>query len=127
MHVLHGGHTHTTHTHSTLHTRAQRSTAHSACWMAPRPPSDSGRFLAYCRLVSCCCVWQCVKRADKYGLSDAVSVQMDQQRFVFSVETNGSLAPEQIVMMALEELQRKLQGIATEINTTVKKDEKGLY
>ena len=72
-------------------------------------------------------VVQCVKRADKYGLSDAVSVQMDQQRFVFSVETNGSLAPEQIVMMAIEELQRKLQGIATEINTTVKKDEKGLY
>ena len=74
-----------------------------------------------------CSPAQCVKRADKYGLSDAVSVAMDQQRFVFSVETNGSLAPEQIVLMAVEELQRKLQGIATEINTTVKKDEKGLY
>ena len=75
----------------------------------------------------CMFCMECVKRADKYGLSDCVSVQMDQSRFVFSVESNGSLAPEQIVLMAMEELQKKLHLLATEINTTVSKKEEKLY
>ena len=73
----------------------------------------------------CMFCMECVKRADKYGLSDCVSVQMEQNRFIFSVESNGSLAPEQIVLMAIDELQKKLNLLQTEINTTVtKKDEK---
>ena len=126
-----------THTHNNTHTRATRHgtarTAHATRY-APltslcvrRVPLLGAVMCNGCRCCRCVCVAQCVKRADKYGLSDAVSVQMDQQRFVFSVETNGSLAPEQIVLMAIDELQRKLQGIATEINSTVKKEEKGLY
>ena len=67
----------------------------------------------------CMFCMECVKRADKYGLSDCVSVQMDQSRFIFSVESNGSLAPEQIVLMAIEELQKKLSLLHTEINTTI--------
>ena len=75
----------------------------------------------------CMYCMECVKRADKYGLSDCVSVQMEQNRFIFSVESNGSLAPEQIVLMAIEELQKKLQLLQTEINTTVMKKDEKLY
>ena len=117
---------HTT-THNTAHTAHDTCCAPLTAFSVCRVPLLGVLLRATCYSSRCGCGAQCVKRADKYGLSDAVSVQMDQQRFVFSVETNGSLAPEQIVLMAIDELQRKLQGIATEINSTVKKDEKGLY
>ena len=75
----------------------------------------------------CMYCMECVKRADKWGVGDAVSVQMEQTRFIFSVESNGSLAPEQIVLMAIEELSKKLSTLNTEINTTVTKKEEKLY
>ena len=71
----------------------------------------------------CMYCMDCVRRAEKLGLHDAVSVQADQARFIFSVETNGSLAPEQIVLCAIEELQSKLTQLSTEISTSVRQQQ----
>lgn len=75
----------------------------------------------------CMYCMECVKRAEKYGIGEAVRVEMSQDRFIFNVESNGSLPPEQIVNTAFTILQQKLNYIQTEITTSNRKEEKNYF
>jgi len=67
---------------------------------------------------------ECVKKAESSGFRkpEMVEIIAKQDRFHFSVETNGSLPPEAVVITALEVLQKKLADLQTEINTTIKRE-----
>uniref|UniRef100_A0A6A7GA99 DNA-directed RNA polymerase II subunit RPB3 n=1 Tax=Hirondellea gigas TaxID=1518452 RepID=A0A6A7GA99_9CRUS len=54
---------------------------------------------------------ECVRKAEEFGRPDLVTVRQKPDRFIFTVETTGSLRPEQVVVMALKVLCGKLSGL----------------
>ena len=70
------------------------------------------------------CVYceECVKKADEFGMPNLVSIAPKPGRFIFSVEGNGALNVDQIVMTALDVLSKKLTMIEDEIHMEVLKD-----
>jgi DNA-directed RNA polymerase II subunit RPB3 len=66
---------------------------------------------------------ECVYKADKFKVPELITIAPKPERYVFSVETNGSLAPEAVVQTAFEVLYNKLNTIQTEINSSIKKEE----
>ena len=50
---------------------------------------------------------------------DLITIHQRQDQFIFTVETTGCHKPEQIVLMALDVLQQKLQMIKNEVLSTV--------
>jgi len=55
---------------------------------------------------------ECVRFAQAEGLERAVKVGERDEKFIFTVESTGVLAPEDIVSRALTILKEKLQGLA---------------
>lgn len=51
---------------------------------------------------------ECVKTCDSIGDKNIVTINADQKEFAFTVETSGSLKPEEIVLQALKVLEQKL-------------------
>eukprot|EP01094_Clydonella_sp_ATCC50884_P024482 TRINITY_DN6141_c0_g1_i4.p1 TRINITY_DN6141_c0_g1~~TRINITY_DN6141_c0_g1_i4.p1 ORF type:complete len:222 (-),score=52.43 TRINITY_DN6141_c0_g1_i4:339-1004(-) len=54
---------------------------------------------------------ECVIKGDALGKPGLVSVKEYQDRHIFTVETNGQLKPEEVVLSALEVLMSKLKVI----------------
>jgi len=63
---------------------------------------------------------ECKKKAISFGprFSDVVSIAQKQDRFHFTVETTGSLKPEEIVLNALGAIKDKLTNIQTHLHET---------
>lgn len=66
--------------------------------------------------MKCMYCMECVNKADKMKVNELVSVNNKPNNFIFTVETNGSLPPESIVLTALEVLNNKLINLQTEIS-----------
>ena len=58
---------------------------------------------------------ECVKTADEFDAPGLVSVTPSPDRFIFTVETTGSLRPEKVVSMAFRVMQDKLAMISTHV------------
>jgi len=54
---------------------------------------------------------ECKQKAIKLEVPDLVSVNLREDRFIFTVETTGSLRPERVVLSAIQVLKDKLQNI----------------
>jgi len=60
---------------------------------------------------------ECKKKSEEMGKPDLVIVKpLEPERFIFTVETNGALQPEQVVLYALEVLKSKLQNLQQHLN-----------
>jgi len=62
---------------------------------------------------------ECVKKADEFGKGDLVSAKHNMNKFLFTVETTGSLRPEEVVMNALMEIKKKLQAVDAEMGRSI--------
>jgi len=62
---------------------------------------------------------ECVVRAESFGVPDLVSIGQVPERFIFSVESVGSLPPQDIVFSALNSIKDKLATIQTELNHSI--------
>jgi DNA-directed RNA polymerase II subunit RPB3 len=51
---------------------------------------------------------ECIKKADMFGKRDLVSIQPKPERFLFTIESTGSLRPEEILLSAIMVLKEKL-------------------
>jgi len=60
---------------------------------------------------------ECTKRAQQFGIPDLVSVKPKLDRFLFSVESTGALAPADIVLAAIRELREKLTKVQRHLGT----------
>jgi DNA-directed RNA polymerase II subunit RPB3 len=58
---------------------------------------------------------ECVRRAEDLKRPNLVSIKMKEGRFLFSVETNGSLTPDQVLMHAIRILHRKISVVEEEL------------
>ncbi|EFA85790.1 RNA polymerase II core subunit [Heterostelium album PN500] len=67
----------------------------------------------------CMFCMECKKKADSLGKPDLVSIEQKTDKFIFNVETNGSLKPEEVVLSAIQIIKRKLTDIQTQLQDTV--------
>lgn len=58
---------------------------------------------------------ECVIKGEQLGKPDIVTVKQITDRHLFTVEANGQLKPEEIVLSAMEVLQRKLKTVLDEV------------
>jgi len=67
----------------------------------------------------CTYCMECVAKAETFenikGRPPLVTINAKQDRFIFTVETTGALAPEEVVQSALTVLKNKLSDIATNL------------
>lgn len=54
---------------------------------------------------------ECVKTSKDFGIPDLIKIGFTKNKFIFTVETNGSLKPDEIVDSALSQLNHKLDTI----------------
>jgi DNA-directed RNA polymerase II subunit RPB3 len=54
---------------------------------------------------------ECKKKADDFGKPDLVTIGMKPERYIFTVETNGSLRPEEVFLYAVDVLKGKLSNL----------------
>lgn len=54
---------------------------------------------------------ECVKVGKELGIPDLVKIGYTKNKFIFHIETNGSLKPDEIVDSALSQLNIKLETI----------------
>jgi len=54
---------------------------------------------------------ECIKKLDSFKIEKGVRIQPKKDKFLFKIETTGSLKPEQIVLSALDVLNTKLNGV----------------
>jgi len=59
---------------------------------------------------------ECKKKADALGKPDLVTINTINDRFIFTVETTGSLRPEEVVLSALSVLKEKLINLNTHLH-----------
>lgn len=60
-------------------------------------------------LPSCMLCMECVKKADGFKTEKLIKVGIEERHFVYTVETSGSLKPEEIVRRAIGELKKKIE------------------
>jgi DNA-directed RNA polymerase II subunit RPB3 len=58
---------------------------------------------------------ECKKKAESFQKPDLVHIKMKEDKFIFTVETTGSLHPEEIVLSALNNLKEKLTNVQTHL------------
>lgn len=63
----------------------------------------------------CTYCMECKKKAEYFQKPDAVHIKMKDDRFIFTVETTGSLRPEEIVLSALNAIKEKLTNVQTHL------------
>lgn len=68
---------------------------------------------------NCTFCQECVYKAIDMKCPDLVSVTQKKDHFIFTVETNGTLRPEEIVLCALSVLKDKLIELENEIAATI--------
>ena len=71
----------------------------------------------------CIMCGECEVVAENLGKDRAVKITPRKNRFLFKVETNGSLKAEQVVIMALKELKEKIMFVLG----SMEKDNKNVY
>jgi len=54
---------------------------------------------------------ECTKKAHQFSLPDLVTVKPKLDRFLFSVESTGALAPANIILAAIREIREKLSKV----------------
>jgi DNA-directed RNA polymerase II subunit RPB3 len=54
---------------------------------------------------------ECVKTATEFGMPDLIKIGYTKNKFIFKVETNGSLKPDEIIDSALAQLKLKLETV----------------
>ena len=59
---------------------------------------------------------ECVRFAQANGLDRAVKIAEKEEKFIFTVESTGVLAPEDIICRALTILSHKLKSLADSMN-----------
>jgi len=59
---------------------------------------------------------ECVYKAENFNVPELVSIKQKQDRFIFTVESTGSLRPEEIVLSALNVLKEKLADLEQELS-----------
>lgn len=100
----------------------QRNAIAASCPTRVFTYRDTTRELVVEEVSKCMYCLECVKTAQSFqGVDngrDVVTIAQKKGQYVFSVESNGSVAPEFIVIAALEALQSKLNVLHTEIQTT---------
>jgi len=65
----------------------------------------------------CMFCMECKKKAEEqFNISDLVTVSAKQDRFIFTVESTGSLRPEEIVLHALNVLKLKLANLQAQMS-----------
>eukprot|EP01087_Luapelamoeba_hula_P003022 TRINITY_DN12854_c0_g1_i1.p1 TRINITY_DN12854_c0_g1~~TRINITY_DN12854_c0_g1_i1.p1 ORF type:complete len:307 (+),score=51.07 TRINITY_DN12854_c0_g1_i1:56-976(+) len=65
---------------------------------------------------------ECKKKAEALGVPDLVSINMKEDRFLFTVETTGSLPPERVVLNALGILRTKLSDVHSQLMVSTEQD-----
>eukprot|EP00013_Stygamoeba_regulata_P004464 CAMPEP_0177637958 /NCGR_PEP_ID=MMETSP0447-20121125/5240_1 /TAXON_ID=0 /ORGANISM="Stygamoeba regulata, Strain BSH-02190019" /LENGTH=299 /DNA_ID=CAMNT_0019139903 /DNA_START=109 /DNA_END=1008 /DNA_ORIENTATION=+ len=60
---------------------------------------------------------ECKWKAEKFGFYDMVSISTKPDRFIFTVETTGSLKPDEVVLSAVSELKKKLINLRTHLQS----------
>ena len=60
---------------------------------------------------------ECKKCAIKLQVPDLVDVKMNEHRFIFTVETTGSLRPEEVVLSAIQVIKNKLEVVYDKLNS----------
>lgn len=63
----------------------------------------------------CMYCMECEKTATEMDKPDLVHVGMKQDRFIFTVETNGALSPVEVVKRSIQELRNKLEDLKTQL------------
>lgn len=66
-------------------------------------------------ITRCMFCMECKKKADSMGKPDLVSIEQKLDKFIFTVETSGSLRPEEIVLNAIQIIKRKLTDLQTHV------------
>lgn len=68
-------------------------------------------------LGACMQCMECVKKVDSFKQGERIIVVgVESDKFVFTVETSGSLAPDEIMRRAISELRKKIQHLRLAIN-----------
>ena len=62
-------------------------------------------------LPSCMLCLECVKKAENFKAERMIKVGIEEQHFVFTVETTGAIRPEEIVRRSVKELTKKLHHL----------------
>jgi len=65
----------------------------------------------------CMYCMECTVKAEALGVPDLVEIQQVEDKFFFTVETSGALAPQEIVLTALAQLREKINTIEREAKT----------
>eukprot|EP00742_Colponemidia_sp_Colp-10_P004217 GILJ01004499.1.p1 GENE.GILJ01004499.1~~GILJ01004499.1.p1 ORF type:complete len:313 (+),score=40.84 GILJ01004499.1:826-1764(+) len=60
---------------------------------------------------------ECLRKGEALGQPKIVRIGVQKDRFIFTVETTGSLRPEEIVLSAMRVLREKLENVQTILNT----------
>jgi len=66
--------------------------------------------------VRCVYCQECKNKAIDYGKPDLVYIGNKPDRFIFTVETTGSLRPEEVVLSALNVLKLKLANVQANLS-----------
>jgi DNA-directed RNA polymerase II subunit RPB3 len=61
--------------------------------------------------LSCIFCEECLRKAESFNQEKSIRIAPKKNRFLFKVESNGSLKADQIVLLALKEMKDKLQVI----------------
>jgi DNA-directed RNA polymerase II subunit RPB3 len=61
---------------------------------------------------------ECTKTATEFGVQDLIKISYTKNKFIFNVETNGSLKPDEIIDSALSQLIHKLDTIEDALTNT---------
>lgn len=61
---------------------------------------------------------ECTKTATEFGVADLIKISYTKNKFIFNVETNGSLKPDEIIDSALSQLIHKLDTIEDALTNT---------
>jgi len=59
--------------------------------------------------MKCMYCLECKKKGDDMGVPDLVKINQLTDRFMFTVETSGSLRPDEVFLLAVETLKKKLE------------------
>jgi len=59
---------------------------------------------------------ECVRKAESFGKPNLVSIQQKADRFIFTIETTGSLRPEEILLSAISVLKEKLANLKAHLH-----------
>jgi len=76
-------------------------------------------------LSACTYCQECVYTCEEMNVPEAIHIGMKKERYIFTVETTGSLRPEEVVMSALDVIKNKMLAVEQDINDQNKREKEG--